>query len=281
MMKALFISAVLLFSFFDSQLEAAQKSKLKFQPPKESEIPNDEFGNVVREGQNIFLHTQQYAKSYVGNSLNCVNCHLNAGRLPNSAPLWAAYVLYPAYRKKTKKVDTMASRIQGCFQFSMNGKVPAADSEIITSLQTYMYWLAQGAPTGQKLEGQGYLKLNEPKQKPTYEAGKKVYEQNCSVCHGPEGQGQFANGETVFPPLWGEKSFNWGAGMHRVDTAASFIKANMPLGRGGMLTDQEAWDVAFFVNSHDRPKDPRQKDLSIQEAKEKFHKENCNYGEHN
>ena len=61
----------------------------------------------------------------------------------------------------------------------------------------------------------------------------------------------------VFPPLWGKQSYNWGAGMHEVDKATGFIKANMPLSKGNTLSDQEAWDVALFIDSQDRPQDPR------------------------
>jgi len=66
------------------------------------------------------------------------------------------------------------------------------------------------------------------------------------------------NGRTVFPPLWGPESYNWGAGMARVNPAAGFIKANMPFGQGNSLSDQQAWDVAAFIDSQERPKDPRQ-----------------------
>ena len=45
--------------------------------------------------------------------------------------------------------------------------------------------------------------------------------------------------------------------MHRGQTAAAFIKANMPLGQANTLTDQEAWDVAAYINSKPRPPDPR------------------------
>ena len=31
----------------------------------------------------------------------------------------------------------------------------------------------------------------------------------------------------------------------------------MPLGKSGTLSEQEAWDVAAFMNSHERPQDPR------------------------
>jgi thiosulfate dehydrogenase len=56
----------------------------------------------------------------------------------------------------------------------------------------------------------------------------------------------------VFPPLWGPDSFNDGAGMHRVLTAARFIKARMPFGQPG-LTDEQAFDVAAYINSQPRP----------------------------
>ncbi len=63
----------------------------------------------------------------------------------------------------------------------------------------------------------------------------------------------------MFPALWGARSFNWGAGMGDIRNAAGFVKANMPLGLGGTLTDQQAWDVATFMDSHERPRDTRAK----------------------
>ena len=248
-----------------------------FTPPAESEIPKNEFGQMILLGKNIFVDTQQYAKAYVGNGMNCTNCHLDNGRKADSAPLWGAYGLYPAYRKKTGQVDTIGSRIQGCFRYSMNGKPPALDSKEMTALVTYHYWLAKGAPTGVKLPGQGYLQLAKPTQSPDIARGAEVYQANCALCHGANGEGAKTNGQYAFPPLWGKDSFNWGAGMHRVDTAAGFIKANMPYGRGGMLTEQQAWDVALFMNSHERPKDPRAKG-SLAQARDEFHDENCLYG---
>lgn len=248
-----------------------------FTPPAESDIPKNEFGDMVRLGKNIFVNTQQYAKDYVGNGMNCANCHLDNGRKADSAPLWGAYVLYPAYRKKTGQVDTIGTRIQGCFEYSMNGKPPALDSKEMTALVTYHYWLSKGAPTGVKLQGQGYVALPKPAMEPDITRGAEVYNNNCALCHGANGEGAMANGAYVFPPLWGKDSFNWGAGMHRIDTAAGFIKVNMPYGRGGMLTDQQAWDVAIFMNSHERPKDPRAKG-SITQARDQFHDEYCLYG---
>jgi len=44
--------------------------------------------------------------------------------------------------------------------------------------------------------------------------------------------------------------------MHRVLTAAQFIKGNMPLGTTAdepLLSDEEAYDVAGYINSFTRP----------------------------
>lgn len=182
----------------------------RFSPPAADAIPDNEFGQVVRKGQDYFLHTSRLLPQYTGNSLNCVNCHIDAGRRADSAPMWGAYVLYPAYRKKNGHVNTLAERLQGCFRYSMNGKAPAADSEAIVALSSYMYWLASNAPTGVKLAGQGYKRLPEPAQKMDLERGKAVYAAQCAVCHGANGQGRKTAGVTVFPALWGDDSFNWG-----------------------------------------------------------------------
>nr|WP_084416573.1 c-type cytochrome [Massilia alkalitolerans] len=250
----------------------APKKPVPFSPPPADSIPNDEFGKVVRQGQQIFVNTQQNARQFVGNSLNCVNCHLDAGRKADSSPLWGAYISYPAYRSKNGHVNTLAERIQGCFRYSMNGKAPPLGDPTLIALETYAYWLATGAPVRMNVKGRGYPKLPKPAMPPDIARGAKVYGQNCAVCHGPNGEGQVSGGKTVFPPLWGPKSFNWGAGMHDIKNAAGFIKANMPLGQGGKLSDQEAWDVAIFMNSHERPQDPRFKG-SVAETRKKYHDE--------
>ena len=81
--------------------------------------------------------------------------------------------------------------------------------------------------------------------------GKQVFATICAVCHGPDGQGT-----AVAPPLWGPKSFNIGAGMSRLHTAARFIHQLMPRDRPGILTPQQAYDAAAYVVSRPRPDFP-------------------------
>ncbi len=194
-----------------SQLTPKATGQVGFQPPLEGDLPDNAYGKLVQEGRAIFVDTQKYAADYVGNGMNCTNCHLDQGRKANSAPLWGAYPMYPAYRKKNNKVNSYAERVQGCFQFSMNGKPPAADSHVINALTAYSYWLSTGAPTGQELPGRAYPEVPQPKGGYDIAKGREVYAAQCAVCHGDDGQGQKAGDGYVFPPLWGRDSFNWGA----------------------------------------------------------------------
>ena len=162
--------------------------------------------------------------------------------------------------------------------YSMDGTAPPAGSEVLVALETYSYWMAEGAPVGAQLPGAGYPEIPAPPLPPDFARGEAVFADNCALCHGDDGQGQRVAGRQVFPPLWGPQSYNWGAGMHQLDNAAGFIKANMPLGRGGSLTDQQAWDVAMFMNAHERPQDPRFTG-NLDDTREKFHNDpNSLYG---
>ncbi len=245
-----------------------------FQPPSESSIPNGPAGDAIRRGQAIFVNTASNAGDFVGNGLACANCHIDRGRRADSAPMWAAWVAYPKYRSKNKQINTMEDRIKGCFTYSMNaqasktGGPPPPGHAVYKDLQTYMHWLATGAPTATDMPGAGYPKLEKTSMGYDPARGQKIFQARCATCHGADGAGQTdINGRPVFPPLWGGESYNWGAGMARVNTAAGFIKANMPLGQGNSLTVQQAWDVAAYIDSQERPKDPRQTGSIEQNAK--------------
>ena len=256
-----------------------------FAPPAESTIPSGPEGDSIRHGEQIFLATRAQAGNYVGNGLACGNCHLDGGRRANAAPMWAAWGMYPAYRAKNHRINTMQDRIRDCFLYSMNapaspsGGPPPLGDDIYRDLQMYFAWLASGAPAGKALQGKGYLKLVDPPLGHDPARGAQVFAGHCAACHGPDGQGQTnPDGSYAYPPLWGPHSYNWGAGMAGVSNAAGFILANMPYGQGYTLTAQQAWDVAAFVDSRERPRDPRQTG-SIAEAKTAFHAKGDYYGQ--
>jgi len=60
----------------------------------------------------------------------------------------------------------------------------------------------------------------------------------------------------MVPPLWGNDSFNDGAGMARLINAANFIHFNMPHGADYLhpqLSVEQAWDIAAYLISQPRP----------------------------
>ena len=241
---------------FDAIGKLLGKMRFRAPAPAETEALPGAFGEMVRLGYQIFTDTQRYASKYVGNGLNCRNCHLNAGALADSAPLWGAVANFPHYRSKNHLVNSFQNRVQGCFLYSENGVAPPAGGAVLTALEAYSFWLARGAPIGiEDMAGRGYGEIE--KREPDPEHGAALYAERCAICHGDRGQGTpVRNGDGYqFPPLWGPDSYNWGAGMHRASHFAAFIKHNMPLGQPGTLTDQEAWDIAAWVNGehHHRP----------------------------
>jgi thiosulfate dehydrogenase len=228
-------------------------------PPSDDEIPNDKYGDDVRLGQKIFTRTYKFARRYVGNELTCANCHLDAGRRPHSAPLWAAYGMYPSYKAKNDRNNTLEERIQQCFRFSMNGISPTQDAPEVRALVSYIHFLSRGVPIGVEMPGRGYPLISKTGYDPNPSRGARVYKDKCASCHADDGGGKknTAGDGYQFPPLWGLDSYNKGAGLARDELLAGFIKANMPLGQGWTLSDQEALDVAAYINLQLRPWDPR------------------------
>jgi thiosulfate dehydrogenase len=195
---------------------------------------------------------------YTRSRLNCGSCHLATGNEPGTLTLLLVKVHYPKMSGRTNTNITIEDRINECMQRSLNGKPLPMNSPEMFAMASYLRELgarvqAMGA-SQQKPSEPGAFKT--PNRKADLEAGKKVFDERCTACHGSDGLGLMASSNPihgyVFPPLWGPDSFNNGAGMHRVLTASQFIKARMPLGKPD-LTDEEAFDVAAFINSKPRP----------------------------
>lgn len=195
---------------------------------------------------------------YNGSRLNCASCHLDVGREPGTLTLLLTTEHYPRFSGRVGAKTDIEDRINECMTRSMNGKALGRTSPEMIAMAAYLRSLGG---INQEM-GESLRKAHEPAAFKTpnraarVEAGQKVFTEHCAECHGMNGLGLYAATERqhgyVFPPLWGPDSFNDGAGMHRVLTAARFIKARMPLGKAD-LTDDQAFDVAAYVNSQPRP----------------------------
>ncbi len=237
--------------------------------PDIDKLPNDKYGQMVRQGKLLMEQTYKYlgpeakdpAKRYAGNNLACVSCHVDSGTRKFGNPWVGTYVGFPQYRGREDAVSTIEERINGCMERSMNGRKLPLDGEDMKAMVTYLHFLSTGRAVGEKLEGSGVLRVKMLERAADPALGKQVYMTYCVACHGESGQGMrrgtAGDGEGYqFPPLWGPDSYNNGAGMARVILAAGFIKGNMPSGTthvNTVLTDEQAFDVAAYINSQPRP----------------------------
>jgi len=217
-----------------------------FRVPSEADVLDTEMLRSLRRGRALMRDTRDSLPAHVGNRLACVSCHALDGTQRNAMPLIGVYARFPQYRARSGRVDLLEDRVNDCFERSMNGRALDRSSAEMRDMIAYMAFLSRGVPAGAQVDGQGVPPL--PPLVGDTARGAQLFGQTCSQCHGAEGQGSMAG-----PPLWGQDSYNIGAGMARVRTAAGFIRSAMPLTNPGSLTPQQAFDVATYINSRPRP----------------------------
>ncbi len=216
-------------------------------------------------GQDLIANTAKYlgpkgTVAQISNGMNCQNCHLNAGSKPFGNNYGAVASTYPKFRERSGIVESIEKRVNDCIERSLNGLPLDSSSNEMVAIVAYIKWLGKYVPKGEKPTGSGIRDLPFLSRETNPSQGKVVYIQKCQSCHGINGEGltDANNTSFVYPPLWGERSYNNGAGLYRISRFAGYVKDNMPLAVttdhfSPQLTDEEAWDVAAFINSQPRP----------------------------
>jgi thiosulfate dehydrogenase len=251
----------------------AKKEESRMWQPKsiETHLPAGENGARIKFGYLLVTKTTDYigplskdpSSQYAGNNLACTNCHLNAGRKIGAGSFVGVANRFPQFRGRENKIGTLKERVNGCMERSMNGKKMPEDCEEMEAIVAYMEWLSEDVPEDVEKLYKGFAKINVPAYKANPETGKQLYQKLCQHCHMENGAGQKIPGSDftgyIYPPVGGRDSFNDGAGMNRVITAAEFIKANMPFGATydqPLVTDEEAFHLAAYINTFERPSKP-------------------------
>jgi thiosulfate dehydrogenase len=247
-------------------LEAADTSI--FTAPDTSTIPHDQFGDMVRYGRELVVNTAVYlgpdgkVGKYLGNKMNCSNCHMDGGTRPYGFNYFSSHARYPQYRGREDRVLTMGERINNCIERPHNGTALPLDSREIEAMASYIKWLGGNVPVGQHVKGDEAMELEYPTRAADIWKGAAIYAKECMSCHGADGQGVWRpdSATYIYPPLWGAQAYQNGSSPSRVLKLARFIKANMPdkkaTWRKPYLTDEQAIDVAAFINDgriHARP----------------------------
>lgn len=224
----------------------SQAATVPFRIPTDSDVSDVDMRRSLGRGRALLRNTRDSLPAHVGNRLACVSCHASDGTQKHAMPLVGVYARFPQYRARSGRVDLIEDRVNDCFERSMNGRPLDRAGADMRDLVMYMAFLSRGIPAGAQVEGQGVPPL-QPLPGDTAR-GKRLFASSCSQCHGIDG-----HGTTAGPPLWGPESYNIGAGMARIRTAAAFIRSAMPLTNPGSLTPQEAFDIATYINTRPRP----------------------------
>ena len=231
--------------------------------PDTATLPRTALGRQIRYGRALIAHTAQYlgprgSVAHLTNGMNCQNCHLQAGTQGFANNYLAVAATYPKLRARSGTIEGIERRVADCMERSLNGRAVPDSSREMRAIVAYLKWLGTGIPKGKKVYGTGLTKLPYLDRPADPVVGQAVFGAKCQSCHGPRGQGQLqADGRGYqYPPLWGPASYNDGAGLYRVSNLARYVKAAMPFGASfdhPQLTNEQAWDVAAFVNSQPRP----------------------------
>ena len=220
--------------------------------------------SLARLGHDLVENTSYYFGpkgkiAAISNGMNCQNCHIQGGIIPWGNNFSAVIISYPRFNARSGETMSISRRVNDCFERSLNGAAIDTTSREMNAIIAYMHWIGDDVPKHKKPLGSGIMRLKYLDRAADPAKGKIVYTITCQRCHGTDGQGQI-NGDAsgyIYPPLWGENSYNTGAGMYRLSGFAGFVKNNMPFLEAQYdhpkLTDEEAWDVAAYVNSQPRP----------------------------
>jgi thiosulfate dehydrogenase len=231
----------------------------------------EEERKLIMYGEELISHTAKYlgpsgTVAQLTNGMNCQNCHLDAGTRVWGNNYSAVFSTYPRYRDRSGSVETIYKRITDCMERSLNGKAPDSNSTEMKAIYAYMKWLGKNVKPSVRPKGSGLQKLPYLERAADTVKGKQIYISQCARCHGENGEGIKLPGDAMYtyPPLWGNNSYNDAAGLFRISNFAGYVKNNMPFDQAyhtnTILSNEEAWDVAAFVNSQPRPHLDQSKD---------------------
>lgn len=234
-------------------------------PPIFENLSDSKKIKQIQYGKDLIVNTAKYfgekgiVKTNKINGMNCQNCHLEAGTKIFGNNYSAVWANYPKYRARSGGIENIYKRVNDCFERSLNGHALDTTSKEMKAIVAYIEFVGSNVKKGKKPCGAGLKDIDLLNRAANPSKGKMVFESKCASCHQKDGLGMKDKelGTYIYPPLWGNNSYNTSAGLYRISNFAKFVKYNMPLGvnhQNTQLSNEEAWDVAAFVNSQPRPK---------------------------
>lgn len=213
---------------------------------------------------------------YVTTDTACSSCHFTGGHVPFGSPVYQSPSKYrpdpetglgPYFRPLGYHRDLEDSVID-CFRNCMNAdRAPAKDDPVMVALVEYIQWVADGVVDPAMREDWTQLPPEAGPNLPTIpgvssmraapDRGAVLYAANCADCHDEDGPGagEFRIGDIRprIPALWGIRDgYSRGAAFYRTPVLAAYVQKHMPYDDPETLGDQNALDIAAYINAPDK-----------------------------
>ena len=147
--------------------------------------------------------------------------------------------------QQLKQVDRSdKAAIEGDLKILVNQIGSKADPKAVSGTATVI---------GKKIRDT-YNIIPHPRQLPSFEAGKKLFAENCASCHGETGKGDGPSRATMNPKQpppanFTDPEFIAGLSPFKAFNAISFGVENTAMASFAALSEDERWQLAFYVLS--------------------------------
>lgn len=225
------------------------------------------------DGNTVYADT---GEPYVTTVTACSSCHFTGGHVPFGSPVYQSPSKYtpdpktgqgPYFRPLGYHRDLEDSVID-CFRNCMNAeRAPEKDDPVMVALVEYIHWVSDGIIDPAQREDWLLLPPEAGPRLPVIEGvaamradpnvGAFLYDDHCAGCHNKDapGAGEYRVGEERprTPALWGAiDGYSEGAAFYRTPVLAAYVQKHMPYGDPGTLGDQQALDIAAYINAPDK-----------------------------
>jgi cytochrome c len=230
-------------------------------------------GTLGPEGNTRYPDT---GEPYVTSVTACSSCHFSGGQVPFGSPVYQSPSKYtpdpqtglgPYFRPLGYHRDLEDSIID-CFRNCMNAeRAPEKDDPVMIALVDYVEWVTEGVTDPAMREDWRLLPPEAGPSLPRIDGvttmradpirGAQLYNNRCADCHNEDGPGageyRIGEGRPRIPALWGMRDgYTKGAAFYRTPVLGAYIQKHMPLDAPLTLSDQDAIDIASFINAPDK-----------------------------
>ena len=228
------------------------------------------------DGNTVYPDT---GEPYVTTVTACSSCHFTGGHVPFGSPVYQSPskyqpdpetglgpLLHPARIPPGPRGLDHRLLPPNCMNAE---RAPEKDDPVMVALVEYIHWVSDGIIDPAVQADWTLLPPEAGPKLPTIDGvssmradpirGGSLYSQSCADCHDEDGPGagEYKVGEERprIPALWGiQDGYSHGAAFYRTPVLAAYAQKHMPYGEPETLSDQDALDIAAYLNAPDKPR---------------------------